>query len=203
MTISGAHSVGGSDGGPGMPVTGWSREHGDLRVPHFIGLHAIQALALIAVSLRRWRRAEAVRVRALLAATASYASLFLLLLWEALRGQSLVAPDAATLASIVIWAVVTMLVLGWIGAGSRRASPRIGWPYDCRAAFFDSDVMTVASIQGLSNSVLAAAKEENPPSLRGSVAAARLGHDGQDPAVTNLNRPKLTLATFRLMISDQ
>jgi hypothetical protein len=118
MTIAGAHSVGGPDGGPGMPVTGWSREHGDLRVPHFIGLHAVQALALIAVGLRRWRRPEAVRVRALLAATASYASLFLLLLWAALRGQSLAAP----LTSIVIWAVVTMLVLGWIGVGSRRAS---------------------------------------------------------------------------------
>ncbi len=122
MAIAGAHSVGGPDGGPGVPVTGWSREHGDLRVPHFIGLHAIQALALVAIGLRRWRRSEAARVRALLAATASYASLFLLLLWEALRGQSLVAPDAAALASIVIWAVVTMLVLGWIGVRSRRAS---------------------------------------------------------------------------------
>jgi len=58
----------------------------------------------------------------LLAATASYASLFLLLLWGALRGQSFVALDAAALAPIVIWAVVTMLVLGWIGVASR--SPR-------------------------------------------------------------------------------
>jgi len=121
MTISGAHSVGGPDGGPGVPVTGWSREHGDLRVPHFIGLHAIQALALVAVGLRRWRRPEAVRVRALMAAAASYASLFLLLLWQALGGQSVVAPDAAALASIVIWAVVTTLGLGWISLGSRGA----------------------------------------------------------------------------------
>jgi hypothetical protein len=119
MTIAGAHSVGGPDGGSGIPVTGWSREHGDLRVPHFIGLHAIQALALAAVGLRRWRRPEAVRVRAVLAATASYAALFVLLLWQALRGQSLVAPDGSALASIAIWAVATMLVLGWIGVRAR------------------------------------------------------------------------------------
>jgi hypothetical protein len=122
MTTAGAHSVGGLDGGPGVPVTGWSREHGDLRAPHFIGLHAIQALALIAVGVRRWRAPEAVRVRAVLAAAASYASLFLLLLWEALRGRSIVAPDATALASIAIWAVVTALVFGVIGAGARRGS---------------------------------------------------------------------------------
>lgn len=122
MTTAGAHTVGGVDGGPGVPVTGWSREHGDLRIPHFIGLHAIQTLALIAVGLRRWRRSEAIRVRTLLAAAASYASLFLLLLWDALRGQSVVAPDATALASIAIWAMVTALVLGWIGLGSRIAS---------------------------------------------------------------------------------
>lgn len=122
ITTVGAHTVGGADGGPGVPVTGWSREHGDMRVPHFIGLHAVQALALIAVGLRRWRRPEAVRVMALLAAAASYASLFLLLLWGALRGQSVVASDSMALAPIAIWAVITVLVLGWIGIGSSGAS---------------------------------------------------------------------------------
>ena len=122
MTTAGAHSVGGVDGGPGIPVTGWSREHGDLRVAHFIGLHAIQSLALIAVGLRWWRRPEAVRVRVVLAAAASYASLFGLLLWQALRGQSLVAPDAAALAAIATWAVATIVVLAWIVVGSRPVS---------------------------------------------------------------------------------
>jgi hypothetical protein len=121
MTITGAHTVGGPDGGPGIPVTGWSREHGDVRVPHFVGLHAIQALGLIAVGMRRWRRSEALRVKAVLMATASYASLFVLLLWQALRGQSLVAPDATALTAIAIWAVLSVLALGWIGVGSRRA----------------------------------------------------------------------------------
>jgi hypothetical protein len=48
--------------------------------------------------------------------------LFLLLLWEALRGRSVVAPDAAALASIAIWAAVTMLALGWIGFDNRMAA---------------------------------------------------------------------------------
>jgi hypothetical protein len=124
MTISGAHSVGGPDGGPGLPVTGWSRQHGDLRVPHFAGLHAVQALALIAVGLRRWRRPEAVRVTALLSAAAGYASLFLLLLWEALRGESVVSPDATAVATVAIWAAVAVIVLGWVFLRARGASRR-------------------------------------------------------------------------------
>jgi hypothetical protein len=119
MTIAGAHTVGGIDGGPGLPLTGWSTEHGDLRLPHFIGLHAIQALALVAVGLRRWRRPEGVRVRALVAAAASYASLLLLLLVQSLRGHSVVALDATGLIALALWAAVTILVLGWISIGSR------------------------------------------------------------------------------------
>jgi hypothetical protein len=114
MTTVGAHTVGAADGGPGVPVTGWSREHGDLRVPHFIGLHALQALSLIAIGLRRWRRPEADRVKVMLTAAVSYAVLFVLLIGEALRGQSIVAPDTTALTSLAIWALGTGLVLGWL-----------------------------------------------------------------------------------------
>jgi hypothetical protein len=121
LTTVGAHTVGGPDGGPGIPLTGWSREHGDLRLPHFIGLHAIQALALVAVGLRRWRRPEAARVKAVLVAAASYAALFGVLLWQALRGQSLVAPDATAVASLALWAVSALLAIGAVVIDSRRA----------------------------------------------------------------------------------
>jgi hypothetical protein len=90
MTVSGAHTVGGPDGGPGLIGTGWSTEHGDLRVPHFIGLHAIQALSLVALFLTRWRLGPRVRARLVLLAAASYAALYVILLLQALRGVPLV-----------------------------------------------------------------------------------------------------------------
>jgi hypothetical protein len=114
MPIVGAHSVGGRDGGPGLPVTGWSREHGDLRVPHFIGLHAMQVLPLVAVGLRRWRRSEQARAQMLLAAAASYAALFLLLLSQALSGQSLIGIDATTSGALATWAVTSVVVVAVI-----------------------------------------------------------------------------------------
>lgn len=107
--LSGAHTVGAGDGEPGMPVTGWSRQHGDLRVPHFVALHALQLLPLLALGLRRTRTSSAQRVRLVSASAASYAALVGILFWQALRGQPLFARDFGSIAALLSWLALTAL----------------------------------------------------------------------------------------------
>jgi hypothetical protein len=118
MAISGAHTVGAPDGGPGLPGTGWSRDHGDLRVPHFVGLHALQALPLFVVALRRRRWPEPARVRAAVVAGGAYAGVFGTLLVQALRGQSILQPDTVTLA--MLGTVAAASVAAWMVSSERR-----------------------------------------------------------------------------------
>src|SRR5690606_5889838 len=103
MIVAGAHTVGAADGGPGLPGTGWSTEHGDLRVPHFVGLHAMQVLPLVAVFLGRARIARRTAVGIVFVAAAAYGSLYALLLGQALGG----VPLAAAAATLAAWAAAT------------------------------------------------------------------------------------------------
>ncbi|MEV6364587.1 hypothetical protein [Nocardia asteroides] len=128
--IAGAHTVGAPDGTPGMPVTGWSTTHGDLRIPHFFGMHALQVLplfvALLVVLAPRVPLLAQVRVRLGLVVTmaAGYAAVLALVTWQALRGQPLIHPDRTTLTAAA--AILTGVTLGALisiasAIGTRKA----------------------------------------------------------------------------------
>ncbi|MFJ2648576.1 hypothetical protein ACIO1C_17800 [Streptomyces sp. NPDC087420] len=152
-TLVGAHNVGVDDGGPGMPLTNWSTVGGDLRIPHFVGIHALQVIPLAGAALalagrRRTTRDEEqgtrtdgrtgdgagfgaaladerIQARLVLITGAAWSGLLALVTWQALRGQSLVHPDAVTLgalgALVLAVAAATAVVL-------RPGAPRSGAP---------------------------------------------------------------------------
>jgi hypothetical protein len=121
-SVVGAHSVGVEDGGPGLPVVGWSTEGGDLRVAHFIGLHGLQILPLLGLALARfaptWLPMRN-RSRLVGVAAAFWIALTLLLTWQALRGQSLVAPDALTLLALGLLIAMAAGAIGGVLARAR------------------------------------------------------------------------------------
>ena len=77
-----SHTVGAPDGGPGLPLINWSREHGDLRVAHFFGIHALQLLPLLGYYV--FRSSKEIIIAGLV-----YFLLVSLLLIQALRGLPL------------------------------------------------------------------------------------------------------------------
>jgi multisubunit Na+/H+ antiporter MnhF subunit len=105
----------------------WSMVGGDLRIPHFVGMHALQAIRLVLVALELLAvrvavlRSPEVRRGLVGVAAAGFAAVLALLTWQALRGQSVVAPDALTVS-------VFGLIVAGTAAGSVRAlrhAPRL------------------------------------------------------------------------------
>jgi len=64
MLARGSHTVGAADNSaPGLPFVNWSTIAGDLRIAHFIAIHAIQIVPLFAYVLSQMAPVPAVRYR--------------------------------------------------------------------------------------------------------------------------------------------
>ena len=126
-TVAGAHTVGLPDGGPGLPVLGWSTVGGDLRIPHFIGMHALQALPILLIVLELLSRRlvvladPVVRRRLVQVVGVAYAALVGLVTWQALRGQSVVHPDGWTLLAGAGLVIATLGAAALAARGRRPA----------------------------------------------------------------------------------
>lgn len=90
MIRNDAHSVGGRDGGPGLPLLNWSTQHGDLRPGHAVLLHALQLLPLLGYAVDRFSGPkEGGKLALVFGFALAYFLLAAVVLGQALRGRPL------------------------------------------------------------------------------------------------------------------
>jgi hypothetical protein len=107
------HSIGGIDGGPILPFVGWNRNIGDLRPAHFVGLHALQVLIVIASAARRKNWTNERALQAISATAAAIGVTCVALVVQALTSRPVTSPSTLLIvaASAVAGALAYRLTL--------------------------------------------------------------------------------------------
>jgi hypothetical protein len=124
VPMIGAHTVGAADGGAGIPLLGWSTEHGDLRIAHFVGIHGAQFMLimgwLVTVVAQRLNLSEGRKLALVWGSFLIYLSLTLLTAWQGLRGESIIQPSLLTIAVAGALVAVTLIYHAAVIVAPRR-----------------------------------------------------------------------------------
>jgi hypothetical protein len=120
------HSVGLEGGGPGIPFLGWSTVAGDLRVAHFLGIHGLQALPFFGLFIERFSTSLSLLRQKLMVWNFGflYLSFVLVLTWQALCTESIIAPSLSTMIvslGVLFICVGTTACILWLPASIRPA----------------------------------------------------------------------------------
>ena len=92
MVVLQGHTIGAGDGGPGLPFVNWSTLHGDLRIAHAVGLHALQIIPLAAwwISTRMQGSTRTAQALTLAALSVTYLGALIFTLRQAFAGKPLI-----------------------------------------------------------------------------------------------------------------
>lgn len=110
------HTIGFSEGGPGLLLLGWSTVAGDLRAAHFAGIHALQILPLVGFAISKLFARLTVAKQQLLVWNhgVTYLAFICLLTWQAVSAESVVSPSTHTVFIASVLIVVSLITAACI-----------------------------------------------------------------------------------------
>jgi len=109
-----------------LPYLGWSASSGDLRVAHFLGIHALQVLPFTGMLIESLgKRLSSLQKHLIIENVALiYLEIICLLTWQALRLESVASPSALTLRVTMLVATLQTIFVLYRLKCSSTASPK-------------------------------------------------------------------------------
>lgn len=98
---------------PGIPFLGWSTIHGDLRIAHFVGVHALQVMPAVAWLATKCENHLTLQQQLRLVSNIGFLtlSLIILLTAQALLGESFFASNVLTLCAIALSSTILFILV--------------------------------------------------------------------------------------------